>query len=152
MGEGLGRPSLSHSCGKSKNPFRLCSPCVPRLYRTSTGARPPLAWRNFPSTQCRINFHHQMSPEFSAASFGFFVVAEIHFSFSCRPAFLSLRCFFFMGVSVRTAVSLLFLPFVVCFLGPAFGYGWMDTGEKVVSIAEDDGSDSGLHHTWCDRG
>ena len=28
---------------------------------------------------------------------------------------------FFIGVSVRTAVSLLFLPFVVCFLSPAFG-------------------------------
>ena len=47
-------------------------------------------------------------------------------------------------MSVRTAVSLLFLPFVVCFLGPAFGCGRMDMGEK--GVAEDDvpGSTHGL--------
>lgn len=46
-----------------------------------------------------------------------------------------------MGVSVRAVVSVLFLPFVVCFLGTAFDVdGWTDPGEKVVSIAEDDGS------------
>lgn len=70
--------------------------------------------------------------------FIFLLAADLLFSAS--------SCFF-TGVSVRTAVSLLFLPFVVCFLGPAFGCGRMDTGEKVVSIAEDDGSGSGLDTT-----
>ena len=40
---GLSRPSPSHSCGKCKNPFHLYSPCVPSLYRTSSGVWPPLA-------------------------------------------------------------------------------------------------------------
>lgn len=68
-----------------------------------------------------------MCPEFSASWVLIFLfVVKINFSFS-----------------LKTAVSLLFLPFVVCLLGPAFGCGRMDTGEKVVSIAEDELS-SGL--------
>lgn len=70
-----------------------------------------------------------MCPEFSASWVLIFLfVVKINFSFS-----------------LKTAVSLLFLPFVVCLLGPAFGCGRMDTGEKVVSIAEDElSSGSGL--------
>ncbi|KAA8585739.1 hypothetical protein FQN60_004433 [Etheostoma spectabile] len=50
--------------------------------------------------------------------------------------------FCFFGESGRTAVSLLLLPFVLCFLGPASGCGRMDTAEEVVSVAEEDGSGS----------
>ncbi|XP_030235649.1 LOW QUALITY PROTEIN: integral membrane protein GPR155-like [Gadus morhua] len=72
---------------------------------------------------------------------GFCLLSNFIFLLAVDLPFSASSCSF-TGVSVRTAVSLLFLPFVVCFLGPAFGCGRMDTGEKVVSIAEVDGSDT----------
>ena len=75
--------------------------------------------------------------------FDFFLLPKLIFLLAAAdPAFSASNCAL-TGLSVRTVVSLLFLPFVVCFLGPAFGYGRMDTGENVAS-AEDDGSSHGV--------
>ena len=71
-----------------------------------------------------------------------FFGAEIHFSPNFRPAFLILQLFFHGSICKDSGFSSS-LPFVVCSLGPAVGSGRMDPGEKVVSIAEDDGSGSG---------
>ena len=57
-----------HSCGRCKRHFHLCSPCVPRLYRSNTAARSPWTWSSSPGTQCSIGPHlHQMSPVSSAS-------------------------------------------------------------------------------------
>lgn len=62
-----------------------------------------------------------MCPEFSASWVLIFLfVVKINFSFS-----------------LKTAVSLLFLPFVVCLLGPAFGCGRMDIAEDELSSGLD---------------
>lgn len=139
---------LTHSCGKCKSHLQLCSPCGPRLYRTNIGARLPLTWSSSPGTQCSSFLHHQrMCPDLFFFLLGLegFLLVKFIFLFALDPFFSSSSCCF-MGVSVSIAVTLLFLPFVVCFRGPALGCGRIDTGEKVVSIAEDDGSCSGTTH------